>query len=240
VNRSLRRIIGILLIVIFSFLEICIVFAFIFGLFYPTRKDGTSEPVYTYIFPILLFAFPIWYGVKLLKETRIKQTDVAEPVSPDEHVKVEVFITAGEYKKIAFILSYQSPATLFFTLIMGFMLIALISNSIAILDYRWFFGLMFFILPISVYYQAGRNYKTNSFLKETIEYEINVDNIIVKGETFSSTVALKNLHKVKETRGLLLLYTNNLTAFLIPKDRFENEDEIEKVRRILGTKNVVL
>jgi hypothetical protein len=222
------------MIIFFSLLEICMIFVFVYQLFYPLADNRPVTPEYTYAFPILLFAFPVWYGIKLLKETRKRQEQMAELVSPDNHVKVEVFLSAGEYKKIAFILSYHTPVMLFITLITGFMLVALISNSIPILDYRWFFGLMFFIMPVLVYYQAGKNYKTNNFLKETIEYEFNVDNVIIKGETFASTMALKNLHKVKETRTLLLLYNSNLTAFIIPKDRFKDKDEITRVRQILG------
>ena len=77
--------------------------------------------------------------------------------------------------------------------------------------------LMFLIfLPGIVYLQAKRSFKSNRRISEQIEYAFSDKNLIVTGESFSTTMTWEKILKVTKTKRWIMIWQNKNIANLIP------------------------
>ncbi len=62
------------------------------------------------------------------------------------------------------------------------------------------FVLITFVLPVTTYFNAKKLYQTNHQMRETVVYTVADNQLIVTGETFSSTFPWATIYKVTQTK----------------------------------------
>jgi hypothetical protein len=90
------------------------------------------------------------------------------------------------------------------------------------------------VQPITIYLTIRRNYYSSNHLREPLEIETTPREIKVQGDSFYTEIKWEKLFKVDEQRNWLLLYTNNLSAIIIPKKDL-TPAELEEFRNILSS-----
>jgi len=144
-------------------------------------------------------------------------------------IQVITKIPEEDYLKLLFRQFYKKPVFIVL-LIIGF-----IQLLLSLLHFTNIFNeqpytnlligfLIIVIIPILIYRNAIKNYKSNRRLNETIIYEFDLEQIRIKGESFKSEMDWKKIHKLKETKDFILIYHNKTVANIILKKDFKNND----------------
>jgi hypothetical protein len=184
-----------------------------------------------------LFLFPIVFGVRLWRAGKIESSVARIEISPDTIIKLRTRIERKAYIALLYRLSYTNPAIIF----AHFIAIAfLASYFFGTLAGHWAVAILFFLVYFSfaVYKSANANYKATKRLHETIEYEFTSRQITISGESFYSNQQWDVVHRFRETKDFFLLYENKITAILLPKSSFEN-DEQRRVFKNLALKSTI-
>lgn len=146
-----------------------------------------------------------------------------------EPIKIETKIEFKPFLKLQYWLFYKKPAILIFSffalilLIFGIMSFVM-SETEDIFTFSiafGFFGLVY--LPYVVWRSSRRAYKTNKNLQERMTYIFDQDEMHVNGESFKSSVSLKSIYQLKESREWLLLYQSKTSFNIIPKSSMTDE-----------------
>lgn len=110
------------------------------------------------------------------------------------------------------------------------------------------FYIVSFVLPLLIFavfislttfIGAKITYRSNSRIKEAIEYVFGNEYLEVKGESFSSKLTWEKIHKVTKTKNWLLIWQNRQVANVIPLRNIW-EGDITTLKEILdnhGVKN---
>jgi hypothetical protein len=130
-------------------------------------------------------------------------------------------LTETDFINVSFILTYQKFFVKFIT---GIMIVMLVIN-IALLFFLpnthfsdVVFPLLFLsAIPLLTYFGAKRNFKSNKRISETIEYQFGQNELLVKGESFTSQLTWDKIYKVTQTKSWLLIWQSRQTANVIPK-----------------------
>ena len=85
-------------------------------------------------------------------------------------------------------------------------------------------GLIAIVQPVAIYITIRRNYYSSNYLRETLETEIDNDEIKIQGKTFYMVLKWNHIFKVVEKPNWFLIYQNNLSAIIIPKCDLQEED----------------
>jgi hypothetical protein len=112
----------------------------------------------------------------------------------------------------------------------------LIANGTAFDPYGWgyFILLVILMIPISNYFKIKEMYKSNKVLHEQVSYSLTQNNIIIKGETFDSTLTWSHFTAIQETKQFFLLYQNPQIVTLLDKKMFQEMDLIEFKKFLLS------
>jgi hypothetical protein len=141
---------------------------------------------------------------------------------------IETKLEQKEFIKVMFILTYRKPLYILFTSL-GFLPLLIpafyfhegailpMSDIIVQLICSSYF---FVFLPITIYYNARKNFSTNVRIQEKITYEISESKIKCTGETFTSERTWEKLHKILELNNWIILYESRSTGSFIPKEAF--------------------
>ena len=80
-------------------------------------------------------------------------------------------------------------------------------------------GIVFLVyVPVSLWMRVNKTIKdTNNALSKTLHYEFSEENIKVAVETESVEFNWENIFQMKETKDMVLVYTNRINAYIIPK-----------------------
>ena len=97
-------------------------------------------------------------------------------------------------------------------------------------------GIVFILLPLSVYWDARRRWKSADELREVRRYQFTESDIEVLGTTFSGRTDWKNIIRAERAGPLILLVTSQQAFYIIPIRAFPNTSEAEKFRRWLKEK----
>lgn len=236
-----KKTIGLIIVIIMSCLCLILTVAIAFILIdLADGNDTYSASVFSVSFMMLIFLFPLKFGLNLIKQAKIESIKRIPCPDPDKSISFSNKLRLAEYRKLLLSLSYKNLFVLYLSVLGVFIILAPVFSDTSektLLSVG--LGLLFLSSPFLSFFQANWNYKSNKNLQEQIEYQINVDNLILKGENFNSTIRWEAIHKVKELKGWYLLYTSNVIAILIPKRYFNSAEEEEIFRGfILNTENV--
>ena len=80
------------------------------------------------------------------------------------------------------------------------------------------------LLPLLIYYIAGKEYESNQRLRETITYYMDRENIRAKGESFDSTMTWEKTNDLTETKNYFFIWQSKNTANIIPKKYLNTYD----------------
>jgi hypothetical protein len=228
-SGKFKMVSGIVLVVTFSVFSLLILFALGDTLVKSGNKEGIGVIVFSFLFTLVLFYFPLQYGIKLWKSGVSDLLVIQKP--PDRVITTSpVQITLRDYRLLMIKLTARTPAILY----LFFLGLTFLGGALLMPGDKAFIGIVvgivFISLPFLSILQAKKHYDTNKNLKETIEYEFSIDSVIVRGETFNSTLRWASLYKVTELDDWILLYTNKIVAITIPKHGFKSSDDLVVVR----------
>jgi len=155
-----------------------------------------------------------------------------------------------EYLKLMYILTYRKWRTIFITIIGIGMFVFLLLYYLGIINagtktYNPIFQFVFAILvvlglPFSVYRMAKKNFSSHTRLQENIEYDLSVDKMKTKGESFNSELDWSKTYKIEEISNWFLIYQSKQVANLISKKNI-TETQINEMRAIFkAQKGVIL
>jgi hypothetical protein len=149
-------------------------------------------------------------------------------------------ISFKEYLRLMYLLTYRKGWTIYISVIGIVMFISAILAFMHVYDYQRdpTFALIFgafviFVLPVSVYLSAKKNFASNKRLQEVIEYEFAGDKMIVRGNSFSSELGLNQTFKIEELKQWFLIYQSKQTANFISKSNL-SEQELSELREIFN------
>jgi hypothetical protein len=152
-----------------------------------------------------------------------------------------------DYRKLVFTLTYRKPLTLLMSFLGLYMTIGgaltyfgVLSNN-ENMPFQFVFGIVLTVLtPYKIYTTANRNYSTNLKLQEEIDYEFTPEQLIIKGESFTSELKWSTTFKIEELTHWILIYQSKTTANIIPKKNI-SEAELEELRFIFrAQKNITV
>ena len=227
-NGKFKKVIGMILIITFSALNLLMLFALVYNLVEMSNDPNISSIVFSFIFTLILLSFPLHYGISLWKSGGAEQMEISNPAD-GTIITSHIQITFNDYRSLILGLTFKNPIIIYCGFLgMSFLIAALLNPAENALT-GIVIGAIFIFIPFVSALQAKRNYNSNKNLKEIIVYEFNVDNIIITGETFKSTQRWSSLYKIKELNDWILLYTNKIVAICIPKSAFSSESELKAV-----------
>jgi hypothetical protein len=234
-SPSARKAIGLITIIVFGLIELLLIAVLIY-----TPFDDTAQPgqAWTYLFPMGIMAFPIWWGFNLWKSGAKKPIPPTGQLAPsiennEDALTIKTHITLSEYRKVVFLLTYTNPVIIF-VYILGISFLGFYVSNGSSSWWMLFIVIFLCYLPIAVIRSAKRAYDTAKILHEPITYTFTPDSIISTGHSFNSTMRWQTLHKVKETKRWFLLYCNTQSLMIIPKESFPSEEELTRFRGIAG------
>jgi YcxB-like protein len=139
-------------------------------------------------------------------------------------------LNIDDYIKVNYHLFYRRWSAKF-TLGMGIFMLLMLSISFfndGFTSSSWiallFPFFMIFGLPISLYFTAKKNYKTNTRISETIKYEFDKEYIELIGESFNSKQTWDKIYSVTENKDWVLIWPSQQVANVIPKRDFKNNE----------------
>ncbi|MGE5107680.1 MAG: YcxB family protein [Sphingobacteriales bacterium] len=87
------------------------------------------------------------------------------------------------------------------------------------------------------YFSLKRAYKNNPGIKENIAYQFQENNLVIKGESFSSELTWNKIKKVTKSKKWLLIWQTNQIANAIQRNSVTEED-MNSLKEILLKHNV--
>lgn len=159
-------------------------------------------------------------------------------------MRIETTLTFKEYLKLMYILTYRK-GWMIFILIIG--IVMFVGSTLYFLGFEIpadsppYFQIVFgffiiFLMPISVYFSAKRNYTSQQRLKEKIIYEFTNEKIIINGESFHSELDWDKTFRVQELNGWILIYQSRLTANILTKESFG--EHLAEFKSLVRSKNI--
>lgn len=117
------------------------------------------------------------------------------------------------YRSMQGILSLALPALIFTRLYMQYQQMEL-SQILMFLGV----GILFLVyVPISLWLSAKKAFQKNSVLASTLHFEFTEQNICVTQGVDKAEFKWENIYKMVSTKDLVLIYTNRINAYVIPK-----------------------
>lgn len=158
-------------------------------------------------------------------------------------MKIDTNIKLKDYIKLMYILTYRRIGMKFASILGIFLFTFCIMYFIGIIEsaeFPWlpiaYSAIIIIVMPLSIYYSAKSNYKTNARLQEKIAYEISDELIRITGESFNSEMTWEKTYKVLELKNWFLFYQNKLVANIIPKECVGNQTQ--ELREIINRQNI--
>lgn len=88
-------------------------------------------------------------------------------------------------------------------------------------------GVLFLVyVPVSLWMRVQKTINDdNNALSKTLHYDFSEENIKVSVETESVTFNWENIYQMKEAKDMVLVYTNRINAYVIPKSQLGSNYE---------------
>lgn len=148
-------------------------------------------------------------------------------------VKIESVITRKEYIRLLFLITYRKPPVIIISML-GLMMVLLpvlyFLNLYTAIDSPPYMPLISGLLitavfPLSIYWMARRNFRTDELLGQRIRYTFMADKIILKGSTFEANIGWDKIHKVKKLKEWILLYRDKARVEFMIRNSFNAEEQ---------------
>jgi hypothetical protein len=160
-------------------------------------------------------------------------------------MNIKTMISFKEYVKLLYTITYKKPIMILLVLIDLVTFLWVISYNFELLTipkpsyYQYLTLILITIVqPFVIFTTIRANYNSSSHLREPLEIEFTRDEVKVKGDSFYMELKWIKIFKVLELKNWYLIYQNNLSAIIIPKKSFQNDQE-EKLREMVRSIAVV-
>lgn len=238
--------------------SIIIIFALIVGisaiLYLGTRILWFTVPanlMWFLIFMILLVLYltisAIRYGKKLYDEPQVESRfDNVDNTVITDKITVKVTIQKKEYIKLSYTLTYANLLNVFVSIVGVFMLGFVLQYFLFPMetDDFPFLPLLIFVYsliftPLSIYYEAIKNMKTMSLLKETAYYTFSAEDIHMKCESIDTNIKWNVIKSIKELNNWYILFVGQNRGYFIPKSQFDSGLDETKFKSLLLSKREI-
>lgn len=142
-------------------------------------------------------------------------------------VEINFEISRKEFIRLNYFLSYRKPLMLMVTafgfLDIVYFLFHLAGNDIGVRPDNYpiaslITGVMLaIVVPISVYFSAGRIYDANRNLHERISWNVSTDKIVISGPSFHSESGWQSVKKITLLKNWTLIQAHNRVTNFIPQ-----------------------
>ena len=137
-------------------------------------------------------------------------------------------LTLSAYRSFLFRQSYRNPFVLYvmagtaigltLVLLQVFGVMMIFPNGVAA---PLFMSLAILLVsPVTIYWSAGRNYRSNQRLAERMTYTFTEDDIHIQGDSFSTQMSWNKVHKVALLGNWVLIYSSRQVANIISVSDF--------------------
>jgi hypothetical protein len=158
---------------------------------------------------------------------------------------VKTQITFKEYLKLLYGLTYRKPIMLLILFVDFVMLVWICGYYFNLLPlpkptiYQFITLILISVVqPLVIFNTIRRNYQSSNHLRELLEIELTEREIKIHGESFFTEIKWNKIFKIVEHKNWFLIYQNNLSAIVIPKNDFHS-GELDAFLKILkGIKSV--
>ncbi len=152
---------------------------------------------------------------------------------------IKTSVSFKAYALLLFKLTYRKRVMLVIISVAFAMLAWIIIAAFSIFDipeptiYQYIpLALIAVVQPLVIYYTVWTNYHSGSLLKERLEIELTSMEINITGESFYMKLTWEKIYQVVEMKNWFLIYQNTLSAIILPKSSFTN-DQIDEFRHLL-------
>lgn len=94
-------------------------------------------------------------------------------------------------------------------------------------------GVVFLIVPLIVSFSAKKRWNMAAELRAPKSYEFSDAGLSVAGDTFQGFTKWENIVRVETTGSLILLYSAQSGAYLIPAESFGGSEQVESFKEFL-------
>ncbi|MBA2610442.1 MAG: YcxB family protein [Bacteroidetes bacterium] len=144
-----------------------------------------------------------------------------------DKIEISTKLNINDYIKATFQLFYRKWSMILLTVIGISMLLMIPASNNFFNKFpigQLVFGLIFTVaLPILIYINARKNYRSNKRISETINYEFDNTEIRLNGESFSANLTWDKTYSVTENNYWILIWQNKQVVNIIPKKDFTVE-----------------
>lgn len=158
-------------------------------------------------------------------------------------MKIKTQVTLNDNLRAAFYFTYSRPLTIWALVLAVFFIVSFCINGI---DWETngiraffllFLTLYILCIPLFLYLNTKRHYKSNKKLQKEITYEFTYETIDLKGEGFTSSFQWKDAYLVRESKNLFYIYSSKSIANILPKRYFSTE-EMQEFRNLVKQSGV--
>jgi len=150
-------------------------------------------------------------------------------------------ISFPEYRNLLFKLTYRKPGMRLILAVALLMLIWILVYYFHILRvpepkiYQYItLGFITLVQPTVIFWTIKQVFDSSTHLGQQLKIELTEDIIKMHGESIYMEIQWNNIFKVDELNTCFLIYQNSLSAIIIPKKDFPEEDH-QQLRNIFGT-----
>lgn len=123
------------------------------------------------------------------------------------------------YRGMQGIISVLLPAVIIGAVIKNFGEFGL-ANALLYLGIAVF---LFLYVPVSLWFRSKKVLKTNEVLANTLHFEFEEEIICVSQGEEKAEFEWNNIYKMVATKKLVLVYTNRMNAYIIPREQIKDE-----------------
>jgi hypothetical protein len=150
-------------------------------------------------------------------------------------------ISFPEYRNLLFKLTYKKPGMMLILGVATIMLLWILGYYSHLLPvpepkiYQYLtLGFITLVQPSVIFWTIKQVFDSSTHLGQQLKIELTEDIIKIHGEFIYMEIRWDNIFKVDELNTCFLIYQNSLSAIIIPKKDFPEEDH-QELRDIFGT-----
>lgn len=145
-------------------------------------------------------------------------------------IKFDIKLTSEDMYRFNMYHAYTSMQGIL-SLILGIFVIAVIAFSgdfhdfVSAAPYLLIAVIFFLYIPITLRLRSKRQIRMSPVLKDTLHFEMNDEGITVRsvGEEEAATLPWEYIYKAVTTKHNLLIYSNRVNAYVIPKGQVSQQ-----------------
>ena len=168
-----------------------------------------------------------WVLVCLSMQTSAIDENEQEEMERNMKVTFDVKLTSNDVFRFNIYQAYRGMQGIISVLLPAIIIGAVIKNYSEFglanaLLYLAIAIVLFAYVPVSLWFRSKKVLKTNEVLANTLHFEFEEETICVSQDDQKAEFKWENVYKLVATKKLVLLYTNRLNAYIIPREQIKD------------------